>query len=158
FCRYHKCFRRLRSNIRRKAFSACSRRKKSVTRTELRTNRYHWWTWTRRGRGEVVTKMRIFAVCIAFALFPNPIAQGPPASGQPKNPSESKATVKQEVADVSSGAKPSAAGGKPKVPDDFIIGPEDVLQITVWREPDLGTRGVVRPDGKIGVTLLGDVQ
>ncbi len=43
-------------------------------------------------------------------------------------------------------------------PEDFIIGAEDVLQITVWREPDLVTRAVVRPDGKIGVTLLGDVQ
>ena len=43
-------------------------------------------------------------------------------------------------------------------PEDFVIGPEDVLQITVWREPDLGTKAVVRPDGKIGVTLLGDIQ
>jgi polysaccharide export outer membrane protein len=43
-------------------------------------------------------------------------------------------------------------------PEDFTIGAEDVLQITIWREPDLGTKAVVRPDGKIGVTLLGDIQ
>src|SRR5262249_9776189 len=43
-------------------------------------------------------------------------------------------------------------------PEDFIIGPEDVLAITVWREPDLSIKSVVRPDGKIGMTLLGDVQ
>jgi len=42
--------------------------------------------------------------------------------------------------------------------DDFIIGPEDVLEIKVWREPDLATKAIVRPDGKISVTLLGDVQ
>jgi len=45
-----------------------------------------------------------------------------------------------------------------EVPEDFIIGPEDILEIRVWKEPDLTTRAIVRPDGKIGVTLLGDVQ
>jgi len=45
-----------------------------------------------------------------------------------------------------------------KAPEDFIIGPEDVLQIAVWKEPELTSKGVVRPDGKIGVNLLGDIQ
>jgi len=39
-----------------------------------------------------------------------------------------------------------------------VIGPEDVLEISVWREPDLTMKAVVRPDGKIGVRLLNDVQ
>jgi polysaccharide export outer membrane protein len=48
---------------------------------------------------------------------------------------------------------------KSVVSDDFIIGPEDVLEITVWREPDLSTmKAVVRADGKIGIRLLGEVQ
>ena len=42
--------------------------------------------------------------------------------------------------------------------EDFVIGPEDVLEIKVWREPDFSTKAVVRPDGKIGVSLLGDIQ
>lgn len=42
--------------------------------------------------------------------------------------------------------------------DDFIIGPEDVLQINVWHEPELTSKGSVRPDGKIGIPLLSDVQ
>jgi polysaccharide export outer membrane protein len=47
----------------------------------------------------------------------------------------------------------------PTVNDSFIIGPEDVLTVTVWREPELTTNRVnVRPDGKIGVPLLNDVQ
>src|SRR5215475_4454886 len=41
---------------------------------------------------------------------------------------------------------------------DFVIGPEDVLMINVWREPDFTTKAVVRPDGKISVALLSDVQ
>jgi polysaccharide export outer membrane protein len=57
------------------------------------------------------------------------------------------------------GAKPAGSNGAAaNTPDDFVIGPEDVLEIKVWHEPDLTTKAVVRPDGKIGVTLLGDIQ
>jgi polysaccharide export outer membrane protein len=41
---------------------------------------------------------------------------------------------------------------------DFVIGPEDVLMINVWREPDFTTKAVVRPDGKISIALLDDIQ
>ena len=41
----------------------------------------------------------------------------------------------------------------------FPLGPEDVLEIVVWRNPDLSRVGVVvRPDGKISLPLIGDVQ
>src|SRR5437588_7084 len=43
-------------------------------------------------------------------------------------------------------------------PDEFIIGPEDILSIFVWHEPELTNRVMVRPDGKIGIPLLNDVQ
>jgi polysaccharide biosynthesis/export protein len=33
-----------------------------------------------------------------------------------------------------------------------------VLEISVWKEPDLTTKATVRPDGKIGLPLLSDVQ
>ena len=40
----------------------------------------------------------------------------------------------------------------------YVIGPEDVLHIAVWREPDLTATLPVRPDGKISLPLLNDVQ
>jgi polysaccharide export outer membrane protein len=41
---------------------------------------------------------------------------------------------------------------------NYVIGPQDFLDISVWKEPEL-TRGVpVRPDGKISMPLLSDVQ
>lgn len=40
----------------------------------------------------------------------------------------------------------------------YKIGVDDGLQITVWRNPDLSTTVPVRPDGKISVPLVGDVQ
>jgi len=69
------------------------------------------------------------------------------------------AALSQNQTNASSGAAiPGQASLAANTPDDFVIGPEDVLEIKVWKEPDLTTKGVVRPDGKLGVTLLGDVQ
>jgi len=43
------------------------------------------------------------------------------------------------------------------VTSDYIIGPEDVLEITVWRNTDLSKVVAVRPDGRISLPLIGDV-
>jgi polysaccharide export outer membrane protein len=41
----------------------------------------------------------------------------------------------------------------------YIIGPSDVLSISVWKNPELSVKGVpVRPDGKISTPLVNDVQ
>lgn len=44
------------------------------------------------------------------------------------------------------------------VSKEFLLGPEDVLEVTVWRNQDLSRTVVVRPDGKISLPLVGDVQ
>jgi polysaccharide biosynthesis/export protein len=40
----------------------------------------------------------------------------------------------------------------------YIIGPQDVLAVDVWKEPELTRTVPVRPDGKISLPLLNDVQ
>jgi polysaccharide biosynthesis/export protein len=42
--------------------------------------------------------------------------------------------------------------------DMFTIGPEDILDVVVWRNPDLTREVVVRPDGMISLPLIGDVE
>lgn len=43
-------------------------------------------------------------------------------------------------------------------PSVYKIGPEDVLEISVWKEPDLTREVLVRPDGQISFPLAGDVK
>ena len=42
-------------------------------------------------------------------------------------------------------------------PSTYVIGPADVIQISVWKEADLSTSLPVRPDGKISMPLLRDI-
>lgn len=70
------------------------------------------------------------------------------------------------VAGGSPGAAPSGIrhGGEGAekssltVTPDYIMGPEDVLEITVWKNADLSKQVQVRPDGRISLPLIGDVS
>jgi polysaccharide biosynthesis/export protein len=54
------------------------------------------------------------------------------------------------------------AGAKAKAPatadPNYVIGPQDVLDIDVWKELELTRSVPVRPDGKISLPLLNDIQ
>ena len=43
-------------------------------------------------------------------------------------------------------------------PSDYVLGSDDTLHITVWKESDFTVTLPVRPDGKISMPLLNDVQ
>jgi polysaccharide export outer membrane protein len=41
---------------------------------------------------------------------------------------------------------------------EYLIGPEDVLDISVWKNPELSRKVPVRPDGKLSLPLVNDIQ
>jgi len=43
-------------------------------------------------------------------------------------------------------------------PADFVIGPEDVLGVIFWREADISGDVTVRPDGRITLPVIGEMQ
>jgi polysaccharide biosynthesis/export protein len=53
--------------------------------------------------------------------------------------------------------RPAATAPDPDAPSDYVIGADDVLRISVWKEPDLSEILPVRPDGKISMPLLNDI-
>ena len=57
-----------------------------------------------------------------------------------------------------SGASPKTAVAPPIRDPTYIIGPQDMLAVNVWKEPDLSGNVQVRPDGKVSIPLLDDVQ
>ena len=42
--------------------------------------------------------------------------------------------------------------------DEFVIGPEDVLRIDVWKHPNISATVPVRSDGKVSIPLVNDIQ
>jgi polysaccharide biosynthesis/export protein len=68
----------------------------------------------------------------------------------------------QEPAANQKPVKAAAAAGvvaKPATDDpNYVIGAQDVLDISVWKEPEVSRTVPVRPDGKISLPLLNDVQ
>ena len=89
------------------------------------------------------------AAAISFVLLSTTAhAQGPS-----RNDVKSDSTRVLTAENISS-QPPKPATGDP----NYSIGPEDVLTIDVWREPELSRTVPVRRDGKISLPLLNDVQ
>ena len=59
-------------------------------------------------------------------------------------------------------AKPKAGTSAPQVSPaqdaEYKIGAQDVLRIDVWKEPEISRTAPVRPDGRISLPLINDVQ
>jgi polysaccharide export outer membrane protein len=53
---------------------------------------------------------------------------------------------------------PASKGAADPGPGDYRIGPEDILQISVWKNDAMSKTVPVRPDGKISLPLVNDVQ
>ncbi len=70
--------------------------------------------------------------------------------------STNSGSTQKPGADKSSAAVPIVAA--PAIDQDYRIGPQDVVQIDVWKEPEITRTIPVRPDGKISLPLLNDVQ
>ena len=83
----------------------------------------------------------------SFALAQDAPAQ-PAASSASPNVASDKA-----ASDKATNVVPDSQAGI-----GYVIGPEDVLHVAVWREADLTATLPVRPDGKISLPLLNDVQ
>jgi len=70
----------------------------------------------------------------------------------PKAPVQAKENTPDNLAELAKG--PAA----PVDPKTYLIGPEDILMVRVWREPELSGPVAVRPDGQITLPLVGDLQ
>src|SRR5208283_4142149 len=71
---------------------------------------------------------------------------------------QQKAPAGQPASVGTGGGNPQAGAGVTAEPNSYIIGIEDVLDISVWQEPNVSRSVPVRPDGKISIPLVNDIQ
>ena len=69
-----------------------------------------------------------------------------------------QAQDKDKKADQASTTASITAAPATSTDPNYVIGPQDVLDINVWKEAELTKSVPVRPDGKISMPLLSDVQ
>ena len=76
-----------------------------------------------------------------------------PADGPSSAPNEKTAQVNKD------GSVPPQVMEKLSnaVSSEYIIGAEDMLEITVWRNPDLSKVVQVRPDGRVSMPIIRDI-
>ncbi|MCC6395141.1 MAG: polysaccharide biosynthesis/export family protein [Bryobacterales bacterium] len=96
---------------------------------------------------------RIFPItCILLLLAPALTAAQQGAQEKKENPqvNDSRKTLEE--------VKNAGGAPMPVDPKTYKLGPEDIIMIKVWREPDLSGPVFVRPDGKISMPLIGELQ
>jgi len=91
--------------------------------------------------------------CLAFAV----INVWGSDSGKPAGTPQSAKASEVEQDGRKTPDQPSASGAK-VASDDYIIGPSDVLAISVWKDTELTRTVLVRPDGKISLPLIGELE
>ncbi len=98
-------------------------------------------------------KLALLSAGASICLF---AAQTTPQSQPPAGQSRTPAPSKPEAAKPGT-AEPSGLpiAVDPKV---FSLGPEDVVGVRVWREPDLSGTFVIRPDGVINMPLIREIR
>jgi polysaccharide export outer membrane protein len=93
---------------------------------------------------------------LAFLLCMVLIAAALPAqSDPPPSAGDGKDAATNDAAKNDKPADPMADTG---APSDYVIGADDTLHVSVWKEPDMSETLPVRPDGKISMPLLNDVM
>jgi polysaccharide export outer membrane protein len=81
----------------------------------------------------------------------------PPQAAPPATPAQGAPSATPPPSPGGATASPAVATGTP-IPTDYVIGPDDVLGVLFWREPEISGDVTVRPDGMITIPLLKDIQ
>ena len=87
-------------------------------------------------------------------------------SSSRKKPVAAKAATSEQTAKNSGATAPAGSGGADAISAPlsattdpaYVIGPEDMLSISVWKEQELSATIPVRPDGKISLPLINDIE
>ncbi|MEO7193170.1 MAG: polysaccharide biosynthesis/export family protein [Vicinamibacterales bacterium] len=96
-----------------------------------------------RIRAALAVAFIVAAVCLAAAQTPSvPPAPKPADSTPPAAAGVARAPV----------VEPAVP------PSDYVLGPDDILTVKVWQDEKMSADVVVRPDGKVSLSLINEIQ
>jgi polysaccharide biosynthesis/export protein len=106
----------------------------------------------KNGFGEVSYTIRMHIVlAVVFAMISSfAVAQTTKTQSSDVNSAKTMAMASTDQVGTHSFGKPHD--------DSFVIGSNDVLAVNVWKEPDISRSVPVRPDGRISLPLVGEIQ
>lgn len=119
------------------------------------------WRWINRNRFITSLAAVWLAGCVTTTAIAEDAPAEPPAAASGAGPApimesppklEAQAQPVKAVAGAQPDSQNNSVGNKP-----YLIGPGDVLQFFVWRNPDLSVTVPVRPDGKVSIPLVEDL-
>src|SRR5215470_2750050 len=96
------------------------------------------------------------AVALAFAGLVA-LTEGAAAQSASPAPGRARSAAPVEGTATPPGPTPMTGASAP-LGSDYVIGPGDLLQVTVWKNDTLSRVVPVRPDGKISLPLLQDIS
>ena len=105
---------------------------------------------------QICSKLTVMLVMSSVAG----VGQDPKASAAPAPSTQSATSSPVPASGQQSALAPGSRAnlGGAIDPERYVIGAEDSLQITVWKEPTLSGTIPVRPDGMISLVLVGDLK
>jgi polysaccharide biosynthesis/export protein len=95
--------------------------------------------------------------CLLAAACAAPLSSASPAAAA-QEPSTTTTSAPQEPARPESAPAAAPASAIIERADTFRIGPEDVLDVQVWKNAELSRVVPVRPDGMISLPLVNDIR
>jgi polysaccharide export outer membrane protein len=101
------------------------------------------------------TKLILLVPLLSLAMMAPALPQTPAGAPKPSQPAGSAQKPTPGSPTPAPIAPATTTGVTP--PADYVIGPGDILVISFWREKDLSSEAIVRPDGRISLPLINDV-
>jgi polysaccharide biosynthesis/export protein len=81
-----------------------------------------------------------------------------PALAQASKPAPAPGAPSAQSVPAAATAAAAPRPTDPVVPPGYVIGTDDVLSIVYWKDKDMSSEAQVRPDGRIALPLINDVQ
>lgn len=106
-----------------------------------------------------VTRVVLAGALAAFLAFANAVGEEKQQGAAPKEGgSGSSASSPTAPSSSATSSSPNSTAVLAAEGATYVIGPQDVLDVSVWKEPEVSRQVPVRPDGNISLPLINDVQ